>query len=416
MNNQRQINEVASLQNSSIVMSRPVEELYYSSAELSHAASELFVYDNYQQAMNNVQFGASSSFQISQNIQGFSNMCLQMVFSPPGAGVSLASPLAWSAIDRIQITVAGAVVYQLPSRSMMLMTLKDCCTKEKFDQIASLANGGYSLNGPIVGPITGNIETNIPLSILFSSISASNQRKPLNIDLSNGPMQLEIYLQSASYFSAGGYAATALVSGILYAQESFFADKSKSIRNFLLSHPMEQYISPEIFVQQINLGQSLISNNPSQPSYFNVANFRKSKAVAMFLQVVAASDDQGLNHFLLQDVISVRFDKDGQIFYLTQNSGHRLKQLFDTLTPFTYDMYSKTNCGVFVPCGTLDSWFMSGSIAKSVVVNDGTTFLGSTVNIQFAISAAAPVLCNVYLTVLYNGTVQFNNGAGQFIY
>lgn len=416
MNNQRQINEVASLQNSSIVMSRPTEELYYSSAELTHTSSELYVYDNYQQSMNNVTFGSSSSFLISQSIQGFSNMCLQMIFSPPGVGVSLASPLAWSAIDRVQVTVAGSVVYQIPGRSMMLQTLRNCETQEKFNQIMSLANGGFSLNTPIVGPVTGNIECNIPLDILFSSVCASNQRKPLNIDLSNGPFQLEIYLQNASYFSTGGYAATSLVSGLLYAQEAFFADKSKSIRNFLLSHPEEQYMSPEIFIQQINLGQYTVSNSINAPSAFNISNFRKSKVLALMLSVVAVTDDNSLNHFLLQDLISLRADKDGQIFYLTQNSGHRMKQLFDTMCPFVYSCAGHINAPGFIPTGCVDAWYMNGSIAKSIVVNNGTSFLGSTINLSFAIAAEAPTLCNVYLTVLYSGDIQFNNGAGQFIY
>lgn len=400
----------------SIVQSRPIEELYYSQGDLVHAAAEVENFDNFTQSFQNLTWGSASSFLISQSIQSWGDAILRMVIPAPGAGQTLSVPLGFSVIDRVNIYLGGSVQFTVSGRAIMNSAIAACETSDKIAQMLSLANGGFGLTTQITGPIAGNIECIIPLNVLFSSIEASEQRKGVNIDLTNAPLTIEVYTKSPAYFSTGGYAASGMTSGQLIAKSAFFKDRNKSIKNFLLSNPTESYYSPEIFIQEIVSPSTTVSNLGSTPTVFNFSNFRKSKCVGLWLTFVSdANDVAGIDHFKLTPMTDIRVDRDGTVLHTSPGSSYQLKQLFETLCPFSYDCYGQVNTPALINF-TQDAYYMNGSISKQLHVNDGYQLQGSTLNVSFAVNSGAPVSGKLYLHVLYQGFMKFSNGICEFIY
>ena len=407
--------------NDSIVQSRAVEELYYSQGDIVHSSSEIENYDNFNQAFQNLTWNSASSFLVSQSIQSWGDGVLRMLVPSPGAGQSLAVPLGFTLINRFNIYIGSSVQFTLNQQSIFLSTISQCESADKIAKILSLSNGGYGLSTPIVGPLANpTIECIIPLTILFNSIYAAAERKGVPLDLTNNPMTIEVYLNPPSYFStfAAGYTAYSpigLNSGQLLAKTAYFKDRNRSLANYLKATPQANYYSPEIFIQQIQSPVLTASNIGGQPSVVNISNFRKTKCVGLWLFFLASSDDAGLNHLKTQQMTDIRVDKYGTILHISPGSSHQMKQLFDVMTPFEYDSYGVLNNPVFINF-CQDAYFMSGAIAKSISMNDGYILQGSTLNISFAVNAPAPVPGILYLHVLYQGFMVFQNGLCTFVY
>jgi len=303
-------------------------------------------------------------------------------------------------------------------RELMAMAISQCETNDKIDQMLSLANGGQSLatNMTAITTPTGTIECNVPMAMLFSCLYAANQKKPLPVDLTNSPFIIEIQTNIPAAFSTGTYPAS-MISAYVVARTHQYVNNQDSIRNMLLANPEKTYDYPCTFMQEFYSQIQTVSNNAASPVSFAFSNFRKSRCIGFWLQFLDNADAQypAINLFRLTPIQNIRIDRDGDLLYFAQGNGNQLKNLYELITQYKYSAYGQTNAPPLIN-HCLDAYYMSGSIAKEVVLDDGLNLQGTTINIQFNVNGTAPVTGRLVLHALYQGFMTFSNGTGEFVW